>query len=139
MRAPATGTADRDRGVLTIVLMMLTVVVLAGGALVVDGGRALAARRHATGTAEAAARHAVATHSLTALTDHDRLRTRAVDFARRAGVAPGDVEVSIVADAEGPTVVVTVTERTAAVFLGLGGVSTMTVRATGSARFVYST
>lgn len=128
----------RDRGSLSVIVIVLTVMCLAGGALIVDGGRALAARRHAANTAEASARYAVATQALSLSLDDQAIRARAVEFAVRAGVAPTDVAVTVQHPAEGATVVVTITERTTAVFLALGGASSMTVHATGSARFIYS-
>ena len=137
--AAASESSRTDRGSLTIVAVLLTVVCLAGGALIVDGGRALAARRHAANTAEAAARFAVATQSLEGPPDSSILRDRAVEFAGRAGVPSSDVTVSVLDAGDGPTVVVTITERASTVFLALGGSSSMTVHATGTARFVYST
>ncbi|MCY7300340.1 MAG: pilus assembly protein TadG-related protein, partial [Ilumatobacteraceae bacterium] len=47
---------DRDGGAISVVMVILLVRVLGGAGLVVDGGRALGARRHASNTAEAAAR-----------------------------------------------------------------------------------
>lgn len=129
----------RDRGSIAVVLMFLVVVALGGAGLIVDGGRAMAARRHAANTAEAAARFATTSQSLSSGLDHDRARAAAVSHATRAGIDPGDVDVEIVADATGrPTVVVTITERRSTVFLVLGGQEQMTVRATGAARFTYS-
>jgi len=130
---------ERDHGSLSIIVILLTIMCLAGGALIVDGGRALAARRHAADTAEASARYAVATQSLAGTPDHAVIRGRAIEFAGRAGVSADDITVAVIDGADGPTVVVTVTERTMTVFLALGGASTMTVHATGSARFIYST
>jgi len=130
---------ERDRGSLTIIAILLTLVCLAGGALIVDGGRAMSARRHAAGTAEASARYAVATLSLASPADDTTIRARAVAFAARAGVSADDVDVTVFDAVDGPTVVVTITEHPTTVFLTLGGASTMTIHATGSARFVYST
>lgn len=130
----------RDRGSLTVMLGVLVLVTLGGGALVVDGGRAMAARRHAANTAEAAARTAVARTSLTDGFDPDRAVELAVDHAVRSGVAPGDVEVTVRTGPTGqPEVVVTIVERRTAVFLALGGADELTVRATGAATFLYET
>ncbi len=52
----------------------------------------------------------------------------------RAGVAVADVEVVVGTD----SVTVTVTERRRTVFLVLGGQSTLTVNASGTALAVYS-
>lgn len=131
------GAAD-DRGSLSIVLGVLVFVTLAGAALVVDGGRAMAARRQASNTAEAAARMAVARSSLTEGFDERRAVDLAVDHAVRSGVAPGDVEVQVRPGPGGaPEVVVTITARRTAVFLALGGADELTVRATGAAIAVY--
>ena len=130
----------RDRGSLSIVLMLVVVIALGGGALIVDGGRAMAARRHAANTAEAAARFAVVGQSLSTELDEARAREAAISYATRAGVAPSDVAVAIRVDSEGQqTVFVTVTERRSAVFLLLGGQDQLTVRATGAARFTFTT
>src|SRR5688500_11577322 len=75
--------ARRDRGSLSVVLMLMVVIVLAGGALIVDGGRALSARRHAANTAEAAARFAVTSQSLSTDIDPERARESALSYATR--------------------------------------------------------
>lgn len=124
----------RDRGSISVVMVIMLVMVLAGAGLVVDGGRAMAARRHASNTAEAAARAAVSTATPMSGFDPVAARSAAIDHAVRAGVDPLDVVVEVAPDA----VRVTITERRRTVFLVLGGRSTMTVRATGVARVVYS-
>ena len=129
-----------DRGSLTVVTMFLLVIALAGAGVIVDGGRALAARRHAANTAEAAARFAIADQSLAGSFDAELARDVALSDVQRSGVQPADVSVDIRIDPSGqPEVVVTVTERRLAVFLALGGASEITVRASGAATFVYST
>jgi len=125
---------DRDRGAIGVLLCMLLVVCLAGAGLVVDGGRALVARRHASNTAEAAARAAVETGSPVGGLDPARATAAALSYAERAGVAASDVRVVVASRA----VTVIVTERRATVFLILGGQQTLTVRATGIARVEYS-
>jgi Flp pilus assembly protein TadG len=100
--------------------MFLTIVALGAAGLVVDGGRALAARRHAAGTAEAAARFAITRQSLTTSFDSDA----AVEIRNRADGRP--------------EIVVTITERPTAIVLGLAGVESLTVHATGSAIAVYA-
>jgi Flp pilus assembly protein TadG len=124
----------RDRGSVSVAMLLLLVVALGGAGLVVDGGRAMAARRHASNTAEAAARAAVATATPVASFDPDLARRAALSYARRAGVRPADVRVVVSAD----SVRVTITERRSTVFLVLGGRSTLTVTATGIARVVFS-
>jgi Flp pilus assembly protein TadG len=123
-----------DRGSISVVMSIMLVMVLSGAGLVVDGGRAMAARRHASNIAEAAARAAVSTATPVSGFDPATARSAAIDYATRAGVDPVDVVVEVRPDA----VRVTVTERRRTVFLVLGGRSTMTVRATGVARVVYS-
>ncbi|MEK7424563.1 MAG: pilus assembly protein TadG-related protein [Actinomycetota bacterium] len=135
----ASSLPSSDRGSLTIISMFLLVIALSGAALIVDGGRALAARRHAANTAEAAARFAVADQSLTGGFDENLAVAVARSHAQRSGVDAGDVTVAIRTDQAGrPEVVVTVTEHPTTVFLVLGGRADMTVRATGAATFVYS-
>ena len=124
-----------DRGGLTVALMLVLVVALGGAGLIVDGGRAMVARRHATNTAEGAARAAIATWSPGRPFDAAAARRAAMAHAQRAGIAARDVRVQV--GAGQVTVVVTARRRT--VFLVLGGVSQMTVRGRGSARIVYST
>jgi Flp pilus assembly protein TadG len=139
---PPAGVVDHasDRGSLSIVLALLVTVVLGGGALVVDGGRAMAARRHAANTAEAAARTAVARTSLTNGFDPARAAELAIDHAVRSGVDPADVQVTVRTGPTGePEVVVTITERRTAVFVALTGADQLTVRATGAATFLYDT
>jgi Flp pilus assembly protein TadG len=128
----------RDLGSLSIVMMFLTVIALGGAALVVDGGRAMTARRHAANTAEAAARSAVADQSLTGGFDADTAVAVARSYAQRSGIDASDVQV-LVAYQPQPEVTVTITEHRRTVFLILGGSDQLTVRATGSATFVYST
>jgi Flp pilus assembly protein TadG len=124
----------RDHGSISVVMIIMLVMVLAGAGLIVDGGRAMAGRRHASNTAEAAARAAVSTATPMSGFDPATARRAAIEYADRAGVAPADVVVEVATDA----VRVTITERRRTVFLVLGGRSTMTVRATGVARVVYS-
>ncbi|MFZ4719764.1 MAG: pilus assembly protein TadG-related protein [Ilumatobacteraceae bacterium] len=124
----------RDRGAASLALVITLVATLAGAGLIVDGGRAMVARRHASNFAEAAARAGVAT----ARPDEplDPLRARAAVYFAAAveGVPPTDLRIVVSDD----VVEVTVTERRPTVFLVLGGRSTLTVRATGRARLHFS-
>ena len=132
-------TQGRDRGSLSVVTMFLTIVALGAAGLVVDGGRALAARRHAAGTAEAAARFAITRQSLTTGFDPDTAMEVARSYAVRSGIAERDVVVAVRDRADGHTeIVVTITERPVAVVLGLAGVESLTVHATGTAIAVYA-
>lgn len=110
-------------------MLLLLVVVLGGAGLVVDGGRAMAARRHAANVAEGAARAGASTVSPSTGLDPRRAAAAALDHATRAGISSADVRVAV----SGDTVTVTVIERRRTVFLVLGGLTTLTVHATGSA------
>ena len=124
----------RDRGAISVALMLLVLITFGGAGLVVDGGRAMSARRHASNTAEAAARADVSTATPVASFDPVVARRAALASATAAGVPAADVTVVVGHD----SVRVTVVERRRTVFLVLGGTSTLTVRATGIARVVYS-
>ncbi len=134
MTVGARNDAARDGGTITVVMVMMLVIVLAGAALIVDGGRVMVARRHASNTAEAAARAAVATATPVSGFDPVKAQAAALDYALRSGVAATDVLVEVAAD----HVSVTITERRRTVFLILGGQEMVTVEATGTARFAYS-
>lgn len=130
---------QRDRGALGIALALVVLVALGGAALIVDGGRAMAARRHAAGTAEAAARSAVSRMSLRAGFDAQVAEDVARSYAERAGVAPADIDVEVRTGPTGtPQVIVTVTEHRTSVFLTLTSIDEITVRASGSAIVVWS-
>jgi Flp pilus assembly protein TadG len=124
----------RDSGVISVVMVVLVVMVLGGAGLIVDGGRAMVAQRHASNTAEAAARAAIATATPVTGFDREAARREAVNYASRAGVAPVDVRVVVGVD----FVTVTIIERRETVFLVLGGQETMTVQASGTARVTYT-
>ena len=128
------GAEERDRGSIAVVLVFLVIIALGGAGLIVDGGRAMAARRHASNTADAAARAAVSTATPVSGFDRTTARTAALHYATRAGVPVADVRVEVGVD----FVTVTITERRTTVFLVLGGKEIMTVRASGTARVSYS-
>ena len=130
----ATPSDERDRGSISVILVFLVVIALGGAGLIVDGGRAMSARRHASNTAEAAARAAVSTATPVSGFDPTTARAAALRYAARAGVPASDVQVEVGVD----FVTVTITERRDTVFLILGGAETMTVRASGTARVNYS-
>ena len=128
-----------DRGVIGIAVTITIVVTLAGAALIVDGGRAMVARRHAANTAESAARWAITDQSLLGPFDPSRARAAAIGAAAGAGVAADDVSVEVRTDRYGrPEVMVTVTERRRSVFLVLVAVPRMTVTASGAATMAWS-
>lgn len=72
----------------------------------------------------------------TPVTDFDPVEARssALAYATRAGIPAKDVQVVVATD----FVTVSITERRRTVFLVLGGKSTMTVRASGTARIVFA-
>jgi Flp pilus assembly protein TadG len=115
-------------------MVFLFTLVLSGGGLILDGGRAMVARRHAANIAEAAARVAVSTATPVQPFDMSQAHDLAIDFAGRAGIPASDVAVTVSPD----VVTVTVTERRRTIFLAFGGVPSMTVRATAHARVVFS-
>jgi Flp pilus assembly protein TadG len=121
-----------ERGAIGVALAILMTGVLAAASLVVDGGRALAARRHAANVAEGAARAAVAAQ-LGRDIDLRVAATAARRHAAAAGIAARDVAVSVSAG----EVHVVVTERRTAVFLALGGVEDLTMRGQGAAQTTY--
>lgn len=123
----------RDNGSLSVAMVFLVLITLVGGGLLVDGGRALVARQHAFNVAQGAARAAAALSGPLTPVDASTARTAAIGYAQRAGVAANDVTVST----RNGVVTVTVVERRSAVFLALGGVQQMTVRATGVAELVW--
>ncbi|MFM7045934.1 MAG: pilus assembly protein TadG-related protein [Ilumatobacteraceae bacterium] len=128
------GLASADRGDLLVSLMLLVVVVLAGAGLIVDGGRVMAARRHASNIAEGAARAAVSSTTPVRDFQPDTARRAAIDHAVRSGIGVGDIAVEVDLD----SVTVTITERRRSVFLVLGGWETVTVQGVGTATVVYS-
>lgn len=128
--ARATCDLAEDRGTISVALMLLLIITLAGAGLVVDGGRTMAARRHASNVAEAAARAAVSTMSPVTSLDASAARTAALRVTSAAHIPTRDVVVDVRSD----VVIVTVTERRSAVFAAFGGRTTFTVRATGRAR-----
>ena len=131
----ASGIARRDRGSVSVGLILLVTVALAGGALVFDGARYLAAERHASNTAEGAARAAVATGSPSSGLDADVARQAAVDHATRLGVRAADITVAFPAR---DVVVVTITERRSATFVRFTGSTELVATAEGRARLEFS-
>lgn len=135
MRTARLAPSDRDRGSVSVGLILLVVITIAGGALVFDGAHYLTAERHASNTAEGAARAAVATGSPSDGLDADIARRAAVDHAVRLGVDSADVTVNFPAR---DVVVVTITERRSATFVQFTGSADLVATATGRARLEYS-
>ncbi|MFD4636893.1 pilus assembly protein TadG-related protein [Lentzea sp. NPDC058436] len=118
---------------MTAFLVALTTSILAVAGLVLDGGLALATKVQAAGAAEAAARAGAQAIDLGAYRRDSRLELLSGEAASKAqahlsatGLA-GNVTVS----GNTVTVVVTTSQRTQ--LLGLVGISSITVQATGHA------
>ena len=126
-----------DRGSIGVALVLTITVTLGGAALVVDGGRAMAARRHAAATAEAAARQAVIAQPLLGPFDVAGARSAAFAHAAGAGIPADDVSVAVRSVNGRPEVRVTVTEHRQSVFLVLVAVPVLSVTATGAAAVVW--
>ena len=124
-----------DRGSASVGLVLLVVIVIAGSGLIFDGARYLSAERHASNTAEGAARAAIATGSPGDGLDADTARQAAIDHAEALGVGVSDVTVSFPSR---DVVVVTITERRPATFTRFAGSSRLVAQAEGRARLEYS-
>lgn len=125
----------RDRGSASVGLMLLVVIAIAGSGLIFDGARYLAAERHASNTAEAAARAAVENGSPSEGLREADARQAAISRAASAGVPASGVVVSFPSR---DTVVVTITERRPTTFVRFGGAPTIIATAEGRARLEYS-
>lgn len=126
---------DRDKGSVSVALVMMVVIAVAGAALIFDGARYLAAERHASNTAEGAARSAIATGSPADGLDADLARQAAVVHAGRLGVPAADVQVSFPSR---DVVLVTITERRPATFVRFTGSANLVASAEGRARLEFS-
>lgn len=124
-----------DRGSASVGLVLLVVIVIAGSGLIFDGARYLSAERHASNTAEGAARAAVATGSPADGLDADIARQAAIAHATALGVPTVDITVTFPAR---DLVVVVVTERRPATFTRFAGSTSLVARAEGRARLEYS-
>ncbi|MGB3733363.1 MAG: pilus assembly protein TadG-related protein [Ilumatobacter sp.] len=124
-----------DQGSASVGLVLLVVIVIAGAGLIFDGARYLSAERHASNTAEGAARAAVATGSPSDGLQAADARQAAVDHATALGVPASDVSVSFPTR---DTVVVTITERRSTTFAKFAGASQIVATAQGRARLEYS-
>lgn len=118
---------------MTALLVALTASLLALAGLVLDGGLALATKVQAAGAAEAAARAGAQAVDLTAYRRDNRLQLapgEAVSNAR-AHLAAAGFDGSVTVSGNTVTVVVTASQR--AQLLGLVGISSITIQATGHA------
>ncbi|MFN3256240.1 MAG: hypothetical protein ACE37B_11125 [Ilumatobacter sp.] len=120
---------------MSVALVMMVVIAVAGAALIFDGARYLAAERHASNTAEGAARAAIATGSPADGLDADLARQAAIDHAGRLGVPATDVQVSFPSR---DVVLVTITERRPATFVRFTGSASLVAIAEGRARLEFS-
>lgn len=128
-----------DRGALGVILAVMVTLTLAGAALIVDGGRAMAARRHAANTAEAAARAAVSRHTPGTDVNTHVATDAALAYTRAAGIPDSDVRVAVSRPVGAPAeVTVTITERRTSVFLVLASVDELTVQSSGSATSLWA-
>lgn len=125
-------TPDRQDGTVTAFLAVLAVALFAAAGLVVDGGRALAAREQAAAVAEQAARagaEAVSVASLhrgTVVLDPGQAEASASGYLQQVGVRGA---VAVVGD----SVTVTVSEAVPTTMLDIVGIRSMTVHASATA------
>ena len=124
-----------DSGAAAVILVLLTPVLFALAGLVLDGGRAIAARQHAADLAEQAARAGVD------MVDVTTLRSTGTDTVDPAGgvaaacryVAAADPGAGCEAVVHGASVTVRVTTTTPTVLLGLVGVNRLHAAGTATA------
>lgn len=128
-------TRRDDSGAAAVILVLLTPVFFALAGLVLDGGRAIAARQRAADIAEQAARAGVDALDVATLRatgtdriDADAARAAACRYVTTAAPDAG-CTVQVAADA----VTVVVTSRTPTVLLGLVGVNSLHAAATATA------
>jgi Flp pilus assembly protein TadG len=123
-----TGSLDRDRGSVTVLLLGLVPALLGCAGLVWDGGHALAARAQAADTAEAAARAGADVLDVDAARGgHDRIAIHPAQ-ARACALALRELpHAACTANATNSTVTVTIRVSTGTVFLGLVGLTTLRV------------
>ena len=129
------GGPTREAGAAAVILVLLTPVLFALAGLVLDGGRAIAARQRAADVAEQAARAGVDALDVGALRatgadtiDPDAARAAACRYVVTAAPGAG-CTVRVGAD----TVTVEVATRTPTVLLGLVGVDSLHAASTATA------
>ncbi len=118
---------------MTAFLVALTTSLLALAGLVLDGGLALATKVQAAGVAEAAARAGAQAIDLSAYRRDNRLTLAPDQAASRAHahLSAAGVDGKVTVSGNTVTVVVTASQRTQ--LLGLVGISSISVQATGHA------
>jgi len=125
----------RDAGAAAIILVLLTPVLFALAGLVVDGGRALAARQRAADIAEQAARAGVDALDVATLraTGADTIDASAAQAAACRYVTTAAAGAGCTVRVGTDTVTVEVTTHTPTVLLGLIGVNTLHAASTATA------
>lgn len=145
-RTPHSRRAHHERGAedgaVTVLLLLLTPALFGLAGLVLDGGTHLAARQHAAGLAEQAARAGADQLDTTALRatgspliDEAAARTMACRYVQ-AAEPDATCTVAVTATPTGPEVAVRIQTTTATVLLGLIGVNTLHTDAHGTAQAV---
>lgn len=125
--------SERDRGAVTMMMFGILGVALAGSALIVDGGRTMSARRHASNVAEAAARAGASLDNPFETATLTTVIRRVYEYTDALGVERADVTVSF----DGTDVTVRITEHRRAVFVALSGIESIDVTESGVARTVF--
>jgi hypothetical protein len=120
-------------GRVTAFVIVVAVAILALAGLCLDGGLALAAKITANGQAEAAARAGAQAIDLTVYRATDRLQLVPDQAVLNAEGYLASVGASGTVSVSGDTVTVTITATQDTQLLGLVGISSLTVHATGSA------
>lgn len=132
--SPTAGLAvQRDRGAVTMMMFGILGVALAGSALIVDGGRTMSARRHASNIAEAAARAGASLDNPFETATVSKVTRRVHDYTDALGLARADVAISF----DGTDVTVRITEHRRAIFVALSGIESIDVTESGTARTVF--
>ena len=131
-----TGPQRDEAGQVTVFVVVIFVALLAVAGLVIDGGRALAARRRAIDEADAAARAgaqalSVDAYRSSATVTLDPAAARAA--ALRYLAATGDTGT---VDVAAGTITVTVHVHQPVTILGIAGIGTMTLTGTGNAQLI---
>jgi Flp pilus assembly protein TadG len=131
-----------EDGAVTVLLLLLTPALFGLAGLVLDGGTHLAARQHAAGLAEQAARAGADQLDTTALratgsprVDEAAARSMACRYVR-AAEPDATCTVAVTATPTGPEVAVRIQTTTATVLLGLIGVNTLHTDAQATAQAV---
>lgn len=127
--------ASDDTGAAAVILVLLTPVLLALAGLVLDGGRAIAARQRSADLAEQAARAGVNALDVTTLRSAglDAVDPTAARIAACRYVVTAEPGAGCRVVATPDRVQVTVTTRTSTVLLGLIGINTFHAAGTASA------